>query len=251
MTLKFPNITAVLISILCLSCKPNTAENDISIEIITKELISKPTSKNTDQFYITAILDIADSLPVNKIDVKISNSSSKTYVLYLYKNFDKVESKRKNIKSVVYHNNDILAPYFFGGAVGWTMQAYVSRKWLNERTTDSLTNEVNEIYRKKKVDFGQLEFQRETTYVVIHPNESRYFTFYRTFPYFLEDDFEGRYKYDFKENENYFFQVTLENQKKELIKNLDENQLKEINENGYTIFDQKIQSNKIPIHLIK
>lgn len=250
--MKFISSLFLLLSF-CYSCS-GTKINDLTLEITSKEIISKQKFEdNVNRFYNTAILDIADSLPINKIDLKITNSGNKTYVLCLNKNFDNVElpTTRENIKTIIYQNDKVLEPIYFGSAVSWTMDAYIMRKWMNEVYADSLRSELNEKYLHTKIEFDQIEFEREFNYVVIHPKESKFFTFYKTLPYFLEDNFETRYKYSFKENEKYYFQVSLKNDAQRLTKYLNENQKKEIEQNGYSIFDGIIKSNKIPIKFIK
>ena len=248
------NLTFLLL-FFCFSCNTSHEKTDgLELEITSKEIVSKEKfENNVNRFYQTAILDIADSLPLNKIDLKITNTGNKTYVLYLNKNFDGVEfpANRENIKTVVYQNNQILLPAYFGAAVSWTVDAYIIRKWKNEIYADSLKYEFNEKYLHRKINFNKIEFEREFNYIVIHPKESKFFTFYRTFPYFLEDNFESRYKYSFKANEKYYFQVSIKNDAQKLTKNLNENQQKEIKENGYSIFNGVIKSNKIPITFIK
>lgn len=242
-------------TLLLFSCNSKKETNDdLKVEITTKEIISKvkPEDKMS-MFYHTALLDIADSLPVNKIDFKITNSGKKIYILCLKKNFDNVEltSKKENIQAVVYKNEQIFEPKGFGGAVEWTNKAYNMRKWINETDADSLKKEFSENYLKKKIDFDKIKFERRNNYIIIHPGESKFFTFYRTFPYFLDEDFESRYKYSFNSNERYYFQITIKNNKQLLAETLTENQQKEIKENRYTIFNGKIKSNKIPIKFIQ
>ena len=70
-------------TLLLFSCNSKKETNDdLKVEITTKEIISKvkPEDKMS-MFYHTALLYIADSLPVNKIDFKITNSGKKIYIL--------------------------------------------------------------------------------------------------------------------------------------------------------------------------
>jgi hypothetical protein len=240
------------LALMCISCNSRNTENDLKIEVTSSEIQSKVESDTLLYFCSLAQLNISDSLPVNRINFKITNSGKKAYILYVGKDFDFAEttSEKENIKAVVYKKDSVLQPNNVGGAVEWTMNAYNSRKFLNEYDADSLNKEFIKIYLKQKVNNDKIKFRKKYDFIVVHPRETKFFTFYRTFPYFSERNFLMIGGYDLKQTEKYYFQISLKNSAKNLLQNLDENQLKEIKENQYSVFNGTIKSNKIPIKFI-
>ncbi|MFT3793288.1 hypothetical protein [Flavobacterium sp.] len=226
-------------------------KEDLKLEILNTEFFSRANISNKDARNVIRFDNyIYDSVPVNKINIKITNSGTKKYVLFLKKELDEIEdSDSDNIKLIIYKNNDIFQPTNLKFLVQATMKGFSVRKEMNIIESDSIKKELNEKYLKEKIDMKKIKFQREMNYIVIHPGESKFFSYYQTLPIF-EESMHQFYIYDFKSNENYTCQLSFKNDAQGLRKNITINQLKEIEENGYTVFDGIIRSNKVPVKMI-
>lgn len=232
-------------------CSNTKQGRDLKIEILNSYIYARQDLKNHHVRNVIRFDNyIYDSIPVNKINVKVTNSGPKAYVLFINKELDRVENLRyENIKLTVYQNGEVVQPRYLGYSINLTTKGFDYRKYENEEESDSLKQELNEKYLKEKINRDKIRFQRETNYVVIHPGETKFFSFYRTLPVFLEH-VSSYYQYDFKKDEQYYFQISLKNDAEKLRKYFSINQVKEIEENNYTIFDGTIKSNKIPVKFV-
>jgi glyoxylate utilization-related uncharacterized protein len=232
-------------------CGSTQQKEDLKIEIINTDISTRGNIESKNIRNVTRFDDyIYDSIPVNKINLKITNLGTKTYVFFIKKELDKVENlDTENIKLTAFKEEEIFEPIYLGYAAQLTRKGFEVRKFQNEIESDSLKQELNEKYLKEKIDNDKIRFQREMNYVVIHPGETKFFSYYKTLPIFLEH-VDSYYMYKFNVNENYYFQLCLKNDAQSLKKNITVNQLKEIEENGYTIFEGTVKSNKVPIKFI-
>lgn len=241
-------VYTMFIVVLFLSFCNNLENEDLKMEILNTEIISRGNiSDKTARNALRFDNYIYDSIPVNKINVKITNTGNKKYVLFIKKEIDDVENFRdENMQLTIFDEDKIIQPVNFGGAINSNGKSFESRKFKNEIESDSLKKELNEIYLKEKINKNKIRFQREMSYVVIHPGETKFFSYYKTLPIFIEH-VESYYIYKFDVIKKYFCQLSFKNEAAKLKKNLTTNQLKEIEENEYTIFDGLIKSNKVPI----
>lgn len=94
-----------------------------------------------------------------------------------------------------------------------------------------------------------LDIFRKNSFI-IYPNETKFFTTIINLPF-------RNYKYNYipwytliDKNKTYQAGLTLFNVAKETSKYLTPDLKKEIEENGYEIFDGVIQSNKVPVKMV-
>lgn len=243
-------IYALLICVVCFSFSGKN--EDLVLEILNPEILSRGNILDKNIRDVTRFDNyIYDSIPVNKINFKLTNTGTKKYVLFINKDFDKAESfSAENLKINIFKEKELFHPTALGFALNLTTKGFEYRKFINELEGDSLRQEFNRNYLKEGISSDNLEFQKNADYVVIHPGETRFFMYYKTMPIFLENT-DSYYMYKFNSNENYYFQMSLKNNSKELQKRITSNQAKEIQENGYTLFDGIIRSNKVPINFVK
>jgi hypothetical protein len=232
--------------LLLFSCRNAKKEGGLKMEILNAEINSRGNIKKANLRNVIRFDNyIYDSLPVNRINVKITNSGTKTYVLFLDKNLDELGAT--NIKETVFKGAKIVEPTL-SHLLQFTMLGYESRKGQNKTDRDSLEQEFNMNFLKEQIDRGKIRFQSKMNYVIVHPGEARFFTYYKTLPQFSQYSFY--YMYKFNSSEKYSFQLSLENDAKLSKEYLTANQLKEIEDNGYTVFDGVVSSNKVPIKFI-
>ncbi|MEM0543940.1 hypothetical protein WFZ85_15135 [Flavobacterium sp. j3] len=233
--------------ILC-SCKGKNQNADLKIEIINNEIYSRSiVDSSTIDYLMDSDNFIYDSIPVNKINFKITNIGTKKYAFFIKKELDNVENfGQENIRFNVFKDNEILEPNYLQYAIQLTTKGFEFRKDKNEIENDTIKQELNEKYLKEKISIKKIKFQREMNYVVIHPGETKYFSYYRTLPFFLEQ-LTSYYIYKFNSEYKYFFTLSLKNDATSLKKYITINQLKEIEDNGYVLFNGEIKSNKVPI----
>ena len=102
--------------------------------------------------------------------------------------------------------------------------------------------------RKEKISFNIIDFHENMNFVVIHPGESKFFSYYKTLPVYIEDTSIRYYK--FNRNEKYYFQICLQINSEVSRKYFTANQFNEIKTNDYKIFNGTINSNKVPIKFV-
>jgi hypothetical protein len=235
------------------NCKNKQEVNDLKIEILNTDIMSSYAIKDKN---FRNVIDyenyIYDSVPVNKVNIKLTNTGTKKYVLFIGKDFDDAEKLIKdNISFNILKENEIFKPSRLPVAIDYTNKHFYSRKLDNEIDRELLKQELNEKYLKEKISVDKIRFHENMNYIVIHPGESKFFSYYKTLPIFYDYNlYASFYFYKFKPNENYFVQVSLKNQSETSKKNFTTNQIKEIEANGYTIFNGTINSNKVPIKFV-
>jgi hypothetical protein len=146
----------------------------------------------------------------------------------------------------IFKDNEIFEPTYLAYSIQLTSKGYEFRKFENELIRDSLKQELNDKYLKEKISKEKSDYQKSMSFLIIHPGEIKFFSYYKTLPIFL-DNMDSYYMYKFSKNENYHFQISIKNNADTSRKNLNINQAKEIEANGYSIFNGTINSNKIPI----
>lgn len=242
-------VMLLFITILSCNSQDKTNKSDLKIEIINTEFISRSNLNEESAHNFSSFKNFAyDSLPVNKINFKIKNEGAKKYVFFIKKELD--DLWRGNCELRIYNDKIKIEPTYLGWATQHTMKHISMKKFMVEMKTDSLKYEMSNTYLKEKVGVEKLAFYREMSYVVIHPNETKYFTYYRTLPVYTQN-FDSHYIYILNPNENYYCELSLYNDSKVLKKYLTINQLKEIEDNHYVLFNGEIKSNKVPIKLVK
>ena len=251
-TTVMKNIIFLFLASTLFFCKSPNKEEDLKMEIINSEIYSRA---DINQNNISNMLDfdnfIYDSIPVNKINFKITNIGTKKYVIFIKKELDNVENfGQENIRLDVFKDNELLEPNYLQYAIQLTTKGFEYRKDKNEIVNDALKQELNEKYLKEKISVDNVKFQREMNYMVVHPGETKYLSCYRTLPFFLEQ-LTSYYMYKFNPQDKYFFKLSLKNDAKSLKKYITINQLKEIEDNGYTLFNGELKSNKVPIKFVK
>lgn len=237
----------ILLALFFCNSSDKVQNDDLKIEIVNNEINSKSNISKNDLLNVVKYDNyIYDSLPVNKISLKITNVGEKKYVFFLRNELNDFENT--NIK--VYNKDNVeLVPDIMNFVVNPTRKEFFGRREILENEMDSLNVELNSKYLKEKITEDKIIYQREMSYVIIHPKETKYFTYYRTLPIYKDDRYSYKI-YPFNKNDSYYFQMCLKCDSKEAKENLTANQLKEIKENGYTLFDGEILSNKVPIKII-
>jgi hypothetical protein len=233
-------------------CYKNQKE-DLKIEIINTEIISREDMNDNDfRKLIDSENYIYDSVPLNKINIKLTNHGTKKYVLFIGKDFDDSEKLVKdNISFNILMDDEIQKPSRLPVAIDYTNEHFFSRKLDNEIDRELLKQELNAKYLSEKISVDKIRFHENMNYIVIHPGESKFFSYYKTLPIFYDYNlYASFYFYKFKTKENYFVQVSLKNYIENSRKNFTTNQIKEIEANGYTVFNGTISSNKVPIKFI-
>ena len=236
------------------SCAQN---QDLKLEIVNNEILSRENFSFTkdnvgmDEKHSTTpyIINENDSIPVNKINVKITNSGKKPYLLYLTHNFTGFDWKNSLSFEVSNDLNEIQQANELVLATE-TIEAYFFRDYFNKKEQAALKKELFETHYKDTVDIDKIKFNQKFNPIIIHPNESKYITLYQALPFFRFES-PAYYMYFLDNKKNYYFQVILKNEAKSNKPFLSENQKKEIEENGYEIFDGVIKSNKVPIKFVK
>lgn len=245
----------IFISVILYSfCNINRQEKgDLKIEITNIEIISRNfTGDKISRNIIDYENYIYDSVPINNINVKLTNTGSKKYVLFIGKDFDDAEKlMNDNVSFNVLKDNEIYKPSLFPAIIEYTNRHFFTRKLDNEIDRELLKQELNEKYLNEKISVDKIRFHENMNYIVIHPGESKFFSYYKTLPIFYDYNlYASFYFYKFMSNENYFVQVSLKNNIETSRKNFTTNQIKEIEANGYTIFNGTINSNKVPIKFV-
>lgn len=251
------NITDLL-KLLSLFCVLNScAQNkDLKLEIVNNEIFCRENFNFTlenlgsvNHSITPYIIHQYDSIPINKINVKLSNSGTKPYMLFLTNNFTGFDWKN-TVCFEVYDNQNQVQKSNELSLSSESMEAFSMRNAKNKREQAALKKELFKVHYRDTLDIDKIEFNQKFNCVIIHPNETKFITLYQGLPFFrFEQPFYMMYF--LKSNQNYFFQVVIKNDATSNKSFLSENQLKEIKENGYEIFDGELKSNKVPIKFVR
>lgn len=242
----------------------NKKKNDLEIILLTNE-IRCVDLKHKNNFEVNEKENfkngIYDSLSKNFINYKIVNNSSKKYFLVLNEqSIDELESNFLNKKDVefngvflnLYNNNSILnsqTTLTSGCYSHETELEYYKSSLYRINYIDSLfIDDVNKkkLYKTKSPSVLHREILDNS--FVIYPGESKYFTSLINLP--LRRNKIGLLTDINKIKPNLSSMSIVNNANYTKVK-LSENQKKEIEENGYTIFDGIIHSNKIPVKMVR
>lgn len=238
------------------SCTKN--KKDLEIELLTNEVICVDNLKKFD------LIDTRyqpnknyDSLSKNILQYRITNNSDKKYFIMfdensigtLERDLYREAIGKKNFSPLnsldfsLYRNDSILD----GSSTRAEMFSCIS-SIFETKQRDSLVNnflkenKLNRTYTLKRIDSLNQSLQN----FVIHPGETKYFTSILNLPY--RDDQKWISNIDKrKPNQG---SISLKNDSTFTKSIITENQKKEIKENGYTLFDGKIYSNRVPVKLI-
>jgi hypothetical protein len=240
-------LTSLIYLILFPCC---TKKEDLTLEVLNTKVLSRSdiNEKNIeDVIYFDNFL--YDRVPVNKIDIKITNNGTKKYVFFIGKDLDQPEINRpENIHFNIFKENEILKTNRVWGTT-YSHKDLFNRMDFNQMERENLKKELNEVYLKEKISLEKIHFQDNMNFVVLHPGESKFFSYYKSLP--IYQNFIGNhYYYKFNPNEVFYFQISLKHHNETSEEYFTTNQRKEIEANGYTIFNGVLNSNKVPIEFV-
>lgn len=186
------------------------------------------------------------------IDYKVMNNSNKKFFIIMNNDyFDLCDKQLPNCYSVNINIRDekgnIPKPQFHFSHADETFLCY--------KYTDSMTRLR---YKEKQLgvynDSAWVEMNRfiSRNIVTIGPNETLYFRNQltlpkRKIPQYPHEVLVGYLSSDFDTTKIYYAQLNFNNTASEVKKYLTDIQLRNIEENGYTVFDGIVYSNKIPV----
>jgi hypothetical protein len=253
--MKTTNMISIIFLFLFLSCNK---KNDLEIILLNKNLVSVD-SINEYKIYNTSkeFKDLYFEKSLNVINFKIKNNSNKKYVLIVNKNYlDDYDYNNCSTGIEIFNNSEKKKPF-----ISDAFDISLNDKYINYRFVKDSINfeEVDIMYNNEKkeyktyINFYKLNVLKiKNEYVVIYPNETKYFKTFTNLPIT-----NYRYSnvvplnYNLKSSIHYYGRVTIKNDKKYVLLNLPTELKNEIKENGYTVFDGVLSSNKVPIQMIK
>lgn len=259
---KMKNIfCTILVLFLLQSC--NKKDDDLELILLTNEIICVDISFS-DVFEVNKKgyfnIRIYDTLSKNIVNYKIVNNSSFKYFIVLNEdNIDVLENNYLNKKGIeydgvflnLYRNDSILKTKTTLISVGSSYETeleYYKSKMYKLNYIDSLfIDNVSErkLYKTKLPSVLHREILENS--FVIYPGESKYFTSLVNLP--LRKNKIGLLT-DINKIKPNLSSISIVNNVKYTNAKLSENQKKEIEENGYTLFDGVIQSNKVPVRMV-
>lgn len=198
------------------------------------------------------------------INYKIQNNSDKKYFIVLNSNYfnnkdlyiDEISKKRRsyaNCNSLDLLNNgksimNGFAEYFEDSNYNYNNPIpFVKYIFIN----DSLNHyKCKYLYGSTDLNKSKSITEINNNHIVIYPHESKYFSTIVNLPVMDYKLRNNSWAYFIVEKGNYEAQISIANLKSTTSSDLTENLKKEINENGYTIFDGVIHSNKVPVKMI-
>ena len=168
-----------LTSLICLLLFPCcTKKEDLTLEVLNDKIISRSDINEKDiedGIYFNNYL--YDSVPVNKIDIKITNNGTKKYVFFMGKDLDQPEINRpENLHFNIFKENEILKTNRVWGTT-YSHKDLFNRMDFNQMERENLKKELNEVYLKEKISLEKIDFQDNMSFVVIHPGESKFFSY--------------------------------------------------------------------------
>ena len=263
-TIVFLGLIIFMFSIFLISCD-NKEKEELELTILN-DSISCVNNLNYEKIYFgnKRYDKLYDSLSTSVIKYKLHNNTNKKYFIVFNSNFlnnydelfynskDTISNKLQSVNSIsfsLYSNYNVKGEYSnyynanpFLNATNFfnyimqsdSLSLYRFKKSMNIKNTYSSRN-LNEII---------------TNGFVLYPNETKYFSSIINLP--LRDYKLGIPCWNtlLEKNRNYRCGLTVYNSEKEIKQFLSPDLKKEIEENGYIIFNGVIQSNKIPVKLI-
>jgi len=201
-----------------------------------------------------------DSLSRNILEYKITNHSKRTYFMVLNEdilenientnslNINRKDRKENCISFNLYKDNEILAGNIVSRTGG---ELNCNSPLLKELYNDSLfvaNSKTKKIYKSKIVGPSFRNVLEHS--FVLHPGEVKYFTSLVNLPWRKRTSTSTSWISNIDKQKPNFASMTFLNYVEDTKRMLSENQKKEIEENGYTIFNGILQSNKVPVVLI-
>lgn len=251
----------VLVLFLLPSC--NKKEVGLELTLLTSEIRCVDlTFKNVFEINENKYFkkEIYDSLSKNIINYKVVNNSSKKYLIVLNEdNIDVLESQFLHETGIefngiflnLYNNNSILSSKttLISGSNNYeTELEYYKSSLYRINYIDSLF--ISDVIKKKlyKTNYPSV-LNREIleNSFIIYPGETKYFTSFVNLP--LRKNKIGLLT-DVNKTKPNLSSISIVNSAKYTKKKLSENQKREIEENGYEIFDGVIESNKVSVKMV-
>ncbi|UWY28128.1 hypothetical protein N4T20_20695 [Flavobacterium sp. TR2] len=233
-------------------------QKDLKIELLTNEIVCVDNLKSFD--YIETRYQPNkeyDSLSKNILHYRIINNSDKKYFIMFNENsigtlerdlYNEAIGKKdlsplNSLDFSLYKNNSVLdgCSTKIENACGTMVDFEIKRgeflinKYLEE-------NKLERMYALKRVDLPNELLQS----FVLHPGEIKYFTSIVNLPYRNDKKWFSNVG-KLKPNEG---SISLKNDSIFTKSKITDDQKKEIKENGYVLFNDKIYSNRVPVKLI-
>lgn len=219
--------------IFLINCQNN---QQLELEILTKEIKALNISENENFKYLMQDKKYGLNITAKTIVIyKLKNYSNKTYYLNLNGFHDKMQ--------------DTLILFDKGYIRISDAQNYNIKPKVSTPTYDAGTSPTTAEQITYELDYNKLIFSKNKNFV-IHPQETLYFKWFIVLPYghFLEESV-SRVKLD--NTKQYFAEVLLKSENKNLLNTVIDLDLKTIKENEYEVYDGIIKSkNKIPIKFV-
>lgn len=258
--LEFMNKITLLIFLflVLISCQKN--KHDLKLELLTNEIVCAEDVKKDDFFEIRYIPNaIYDSLSKNILHYKITNISDKKYFIMLNENQlgtlehdyyreaigKKSYSLLNSIDLSLYKNDSVLD----GSSTRLENMCGNGFELMRMKDLDTIVNEFvvkNKILRKYKIQYIN-DIDDTLQGYFLQPGETKYFTSIVNLPYRNGQQWFSNIDTK-KPNQG---SLSLRNDSVYTKKRMSKNQKREIEENGYALFDGKIYSNRVPVKLIK
>ncbi len=251
------------IFLLC-SCKEQKKQDDLEIELMSETISCIENLDYAKLYYKSKKYDsLYNKLSMNVVKYKIHNNSNKKYFVVLNSNFFEQydeydwkfpDSKNKNL-SINSINFSLYSDY---KVLGGSAEAPFYSSYLNPNLYVVSRENLDTLFykdTKNRYKITDFSISYNVNYInknnfVIHPNETKYFTTIINLPL-------RNYEYDYiswytliEKNKTYQAGLTLYNLSKQTKKYLTPDLKKEIEDNGYTIFDGVIQSNKVLVKMV-
>lgn len=251
----------IFLSISCfviISCQKN--KQDLKLELLTNEIVCAEDVKGNDFKEIFYKPNATyDSLSKNILRYKITNISDKKYFIMLNENnlgtlepdlyHEAVGKKGYGIPNAIalnlYKNNYILD----GSSTRAENMCGNGFELMKIEELDTIVSKFlrkNRIFRKYQLEYVN-DIDESLQGYFLQPGETKYFTSVINLPYRNSQMWFSNID---KKKPN-FGSLSLKNDSIFTNKRISPDRKKEIKENGYTLFDGIIYSNKVPVKLIK
>ncbi len=246
------------------SCKNNQADLVLTLENDTIKILDLKYKTSNELDYKRHLYNLDTNYlekSSNIIRYKIKNNSKKKYLLKV--NYRDIASEElinsyPDEKNHLYRNYELFFNLLNNNLIVDSDFNYINHKFYNENpyskvfksqyVIDSINLKyLNEVHSYKK----NLIFDIFRESIVIYPNETKYFSSLINLP--IRNPYDRYNAYSLiKENDDvkYECELKLVHFLHDANKNLTKEDKKEIEENGYTIFDGVLESNKVPVKLI-
>lgn len=244
---------------LAVSCKK---ESDLKITLLNNDIHSLISYKFKDDYYKTNY----DSLSKNIIKYSIKNNSSKKYfIVFDCNSFETIE-KHADINGNSIENNKLGISFNLYKNGKLNNGKYISNNinYDNTNANEYYTNPRNrywisqdydiEVFKRKELlskdeNISARQAKLIKNSFILYPNQVKYFTTVVNLP--IRAPSEGvNWISKIDSTKKYDSNIILRSSIDEIKKYLTEDLKKEIQENGYEIFDGVTESNKVPVKVI-